>query len=79
MEQLNDNLLFRWFVGLEIDDAVWNHAVFQQEPRPTVEPGPGAEVLRLVHRFRSGLCVTDDECGSRIDEPLPIPFEKLVC
>src|SRR5437764_6349402 len=25
MEQLNYNLLFRWFVGLEIDDAVWNH------------------------------------------------------
>src|SRR5450755_2202788 len=24
MEQLNYNLLFRWFVGLEIDDAVWN-------------------------------------------------------
>src|SRR5438105_11631250 len=28
MEQLNYNLLFRWFVGLEIDDAVWNHAVW---------------------------------------------------
>ena len=23
MEQLNYNLLFRWFVGLEMDDAVW--------------------------------------------------------
>ena len=30
MEQLNYNLLFRWFVGLEIDDAVWNHAVFSK-------------------------------------------------
>src|SRR6202158_3067738 len=29
-EQLNYNLLFRWFVGLEIDDAVWNHAVFSK-------------------------------------------------
>jgi transposase len=28
MEQLNYNLLFRWFVGLEIADEVWNHAVF---------------------------------------------------
>src|SRR5260221_5609062 len=26
MEQLNYSLLFRWFVGLEIDDEVWNHA-----------------------------------------------------
>jgi hypothetical protein len=24
MEQLNYNLLFRWFVGLSIDDAVWD-------------------------------------------------------
>jgi transposase len=30
MEQLNYNLLFRWFVGLEIDDGVWNHAVFSK-------------------------------------------------
>lgn len=30
MEQLNYNLLFRWFVGLEIDGAVWNHAVFSK-------------------------------------------------
>jgi transposase len=30
MEQLNYNLLFRWFVGLEMDDAVWNHAVFSK-------------------------------------------------
>ena len=30
MEQLNYNLLFRWFVGLEIDDEVWNHAVFSK-------------------------------------------------
>ena len=30
MEQPNYNLLFRWFVGLEIDDAVWNHAVFSK-------------------------------------------------
>jgi transposase len=30
MEQLDYNLLFRWFVGLEIDDAVWDHAVFSK-------------------------------------------------
>jgi len=30
MEQLNYNLLFRWFVGLEIDDPIWNHAVFSK-------------------------------------------------
>ena len=28
MEQLDYNLLFRWFVGLEMDDPVWNPTVF---------------------------------------------------
>lgn len=28
MEQLNYNLLFRWFVGLNIDDVVWDHSTF---------------------------------------------------
>jgi hypothetical protein len=30
MEQLDYNLLFRWFVGLEMDETVWNHAVFSK-------------------------------------------------
>jgi transposase len=30
MEQLDYNLLFRWFVGMQMDDAVWNHAVFSK-------------------------------------------------
>ncbi len=30
MEQLDYNLLFRWFVGLDMDDRVWNHAVFSK-------------------------------------------------
>lgn len=30
MERLDHDLLFRWFVGLEIDDPVWNHAVFSK-------------------------------------------------
>ena len=30
MEQLSCNLLFRWFVGMEMDEPVWNHAVFSK-------------------------------------------------
>ncbi len=30
MEQRRYNLLFRWFVGLAIEDAVWDHSVFSQ-------------------------------------------------
>jgi len=28
MEQINYNLLFRWFVGFSMDDEVWNHSIF---------------------------------------------------
>src|ERR1700758_4743673 len=30
MEQLNYNLLFRWFVGLNMDDAIWDATVFSK-------------------------------------------------
>jgi transposase len=30
MQQLDYNLLFRWFAGLDIDEPVWNHAVFSK-------------------------------------------------
>ena len=30
MEQLNYSWLFRWFVGLDMDEPVWNHSVFSK-------------------------------------------------
>ena len=30
MEQLDYNLLFRWFVGLEVDDRVWDATVYSK-------------------------------------------------
>jgi transposase len=30
IEQLQYNMLFRWFVGMEMDEAVWNHAVYSK-------------------------------------------------
>jgi transposase len=30
MEQTDYNLLFRWFIGLGIDDPVWNHSTFSK-------------------------------------------------
>ena len=29
MEELTDNLLFRWFVGLNMDDPVWHPTTFR--------------------------------------------------
>ena len=30
IEQLQYNMLFRWFVGMEMDEEVWNHAVYSK-------------------------------------------------
>ena len=44
MEQLNYNLLFRWFVGLEMDDPVWDATVFSKNRERLVS----AEVSELL-------------------------------
>src|ERR1700691_4413507 len=37
MEQLDYNLLFRWFVGLEMDDEVWDVTVFTKNRERLIE------------------------------------------
>ena len=32
VERIDYDLLFRWFVGLGIDDPVWNHSTFSKNP-----------------------------------------------
>lgn len=53
-EQLRYNLLFRWFVGLAIDDPVWDHSTFSKNRDRLLEhrvvEGLFAEVLRLADR-----------------------------
>ena len=44
MEQLDYNLLFRWFVGLNMDDAVWDPTTFTKN-RDRVLGGEVAEVF----------------------------------
>jgi transposase len=44
MEQLNYNMLFRWFVGLEMDDAVWDVTVFTKNRERLI----GAEVSQQL-------------------------------
>ena len=57
VEQLDYNLLFRWFVGLGMDDAVWNHAVFSKNRDRLLTSEVAqrffAEVNRLAKRFMS--------------------------
>ena len=37
MEELNYNLLFRWFVGLNVDDEVWEVTVFTKNRERLLE------------------------------------------
>ena len=39
IEQLQYNMLFRWFVGMEMDEAVWNHAVFSKNRERLLNEG----------------------------------------
>ena len=48
MEQLNYNLLFRWFVGLEIDDPVWHPTTFTKNRDRLVS---GAVAQRLLQQL----------------------------
>src|SRR4051794_36475370 len=45
MEQINYNLLFRWFVGLGIDDAVWDHSTFSKNRERLLGADVAAEFL----------------------------------
>ena len=52
-EQLRYNLLFRWFVGLALDDAIWDHSTFSKNRDRLLEhqvvEGFFAEVMRLAN------------------------------
>ena len=48
MEQLDYNLLFRWFVGLSIDDPIWDVTVFTKNRKRLLEAEVAAQFLNGV-------------------------------
>ena len=48
MERLELDLLFRWFVGLGIDDAVWDHATFSKNRDRLLAGEIAAKFLSVV-------------------------------
>src|SRR6201993_888818 len=44
MEEIDYNMLFRWFIGLNLDDEVWDQTVFTKNRDRLVE-GEGAEQI----------------------------------
>jgi hypothetical protein len=57
MEQLDYNLLFRWFVGLGIDDAVWVPTVFSKNRDRLLDADVAAKFMSqlLAHKEVRGL------------------------
>jgi transposase len=48
MERLEYDLLFRWFVGLGIDDAVWDHSTFSKNRDRLLDGDIAAKFLAAV-------------------------------
>jgi transposase len=49
-EQLDYNLLFRWFVGLSMDDRIWDHSTFTKNRDRLIEAGVARKLLRRIGR-----------------------------
>ena len=54
MEQLNYNLLFRWFVGLNADEAVWDATVYTKNRERLLQGNIAEEFLRKFWSRRAG-------------------------
>jgi transposase len=48
MEQLDYNLLFRWFVGLGIDDPVWDHSTYSKNRDRLLEADIARKFLKGI-------------------------------
>ena len=51
MEQLDYNLLFRWFVGLSVDEPVWDPTVFSKNRDRLLVGDIAAEFMAAVLRL----------------------------
>ncbi len=88
MEQIDYNLLFRWFVGLSMDDAIWDVTVFTKNRerlmrgevserllRAVVEQARAAQMLSEEHFTVDGTLI-QAWAGRRSFHPKPDPPDK---
>jgi transposase len=61
MEQLDYNLRFRWFVGLEVDDLVWDASTFAKNRERLVHHDVGKQLLSAVVKQASKKGLVSDE------------------
>ena len=61
MEQLDYSILFRWFVGLNLDEQVWDVTVFTKNRDRLLEADVAKEFFRLVVAEAQALDLMSDE------------------
>ena len=61
MEQLDYNMLFHWFVGLLMDDRIWDHSTFTKNRDRFLESD-------LAGALCSGVVARAEEAGLLSDE-----------
>jgi transposase len=60
-EQLDYNLLFRWFVGLSMDDAVWDHSTFSKNRDRLMQADIAAAFFERIVAQARARGLTSDE------------------
>ena len=61
VEQLDYNLLFRWFVGLSIEEPVWNHSTFSKNrERIFTDELAGALLERILIQAREARLLSEE-------------------
>lgn len=80
MEQVRYNLLYRWFIGLAIDDTVWILHLLQ-EPRPPARTRRGGELLHRGHGLgrQAPVAVQRALLGGRHADPGLGPATRASC
>src|SRR6266699_5983261 len=61
MEELNYSLLFRWFVGLNLDDEVWDVTVFTKNRERLLKAEVASRFFHLVVKEAQALDLMSDE------------------
>jgi hypothetical protein len=61
MEQLDYNLQFRWFVGLSMDDKVWDHSVFSKNQERFLDSDLAAAFFaRILEQAKTAKLLSDE-------------------
>ena len=61
MEEIDYSMLFRWFIGLNLDDKVWDATVFTKNRDRLLEADVAKEFLAHVVEQARGKGLTSDE------------------